>query len=110
MHTQSSIFKEESEKIRVEPPKSAWMRIETQLDAERFRRKFKIAHFINYAAAVVLIIVFASIGLYVANSDTWDDPDLYSLSLQALSMDSPLEASIYDIEKVKDLSGYFAGE
>lgn len=110
MHTQTSNFKQEAEKIRVQPPRSAWKRIEAQLDAERSKRKFKIAHLINYAAAVVLIAVIASIGFYISSSNSLDDPKLYSLSLEALPMEAPLEASIYDIEKVKDLSGYFVVE
>ncbi len=110
MNTQASNFKQEADKIRVQPPRSAWKQIEAQLDADRSRRKFKIAHIINYAAAIVLIAVVASIGLYFSASHTWNDSHLYSLSLESISMDSPLEASIYDIEKVKDLTAYFATE
>ena len=110
MNTQTSNFKQEADKIRVQPSRSAWKRIEAHLDADSSRRKFRIAHLINYAAAIVLIAVVASIGLYFSSSHTWDDSRLYSLSLEALPMDSALEASIYDIEKVKDLTAYFTSE
>ncbi|RLD20563.1 MAG: hypothetical protein DRI69_05990 [Bacteroidetes bacterium] len=110
MYTQSSNFKQEADKIRVEPPRSAWKRIEAQLDADRSRRKFKIAYLINIAAAVALVAVLITVGLYVSKSNAWGKADLYSLSFEALPMDSPLEASIYDIDKVKDLTSYFVSE
>jgi hypothetical protein len=110
MNTQSSNFKQEAEKIRVHPPRSAWIRIKAQLDADGSRRKIKIARLINYAAAVILIIVFASLGLYFSTLTSWNDSNLYSSSLEPLSLDVPASASIYDIEKVKDLTAYFASK
>jgi len=121
MNKQTSSFKIEAEKIRVQPPRSAWKRIEAQLDAEGSRRKIKIARLISYAAAIVarlisyaaaivLLVVFASIGLFFSTSNAWDDSNLYSLSLEALPMDSPDDTSIYNVEKVKDLTAYFAGQ
>ena len=110
MNTQSSSFKQEAEKIRVQPPRSAWKRIESQLDADSSRRKIKIARLINYAAAIILIAVVATIGLYYSATNSWENSNLYSLSLESLSMDPTAEASIYDIEKVKDLTAYFAIE
>ena len=110
MHTQTSNFKQEADKIRVQPPRSAWKRIEAQLDADSSRRKFRIAHLINYAAAAVLIAILASIGLYFSNYNSWDSTNLYSHSLESLSMEPSSGASIYDIEKVKDLTVYFVTE
>ena len=42
MNTQTSNFKQEADKIHVQPPRSAWKRIEAHLDADSSRRKFKL--------------------------------------------------------------------
>ena len=108
MKTQQSRFKLEAEKIRVLPPNSAWKRIEAQLDADGSRRKIKTARIINYAAAIILIAVFSTIGLYYYATSTWNNSIRFSNSLESLSSYPVAEASIYDIDRVKDLTAYFA--
>jgi len=107
MNTQSSKFKRESELVRVQPPGSAWKRIEARLEADGSRRKIKIARLFNYAAAILLLAIFAAIGLYFYSTPSGYDSKLYSASLETLTQEPTTDVSIYNIEKVRDLSAYF---
>jgi hypothetical protein len=107
MTIQTSNFKTEADKIRVEPPRSAWKQIEAQLDADGSRRKIKIARMINYAAAVVLITLLGVIGLYLNSSQADLESSKYSFSLEVLNDTPSSDISIYNVEKVRDLSTYF---
>jgi hypothetical protein len=110
MNTQSSHFKQEAELIRVKPPRSAWKRVEARLDADGSRREIKTARLINYAAAIILLAVFAAIGLYFYSTPVEYEASLYTFKLEEISADPTAGVSIYDVEKVRELSAYFAAQ
>ena len=97
-------IKQESSKIRIAPPRSAWRRIESQLDSRSAKRRMRTARMLSIAAAVMLIVTIGVTGLYVTSFQKYNSNGLYSLSMEELN-ESPAEGtSIYDVKKVQELT------
>ena len=99
-----SHIQRESDKLRMEPPRSAWMRLEAQLGAHDARRRMRRARFISIAASILVIVSVGFLGYYFTNMQGSYSSEIYSHRLEPLVVDPEAGSSIYDVAKVKDLS------
>ena len=99
-----SHLQNEADKIRIEPPRSAWMRLEAQLGAHAADKKMHRVRKLSIAASVLAIIAFGFVGYYFMNVHGTYTSEIYSQKLEPLVNDPPSGTSIYDINKVKSLT------
>lgn len=98
------VFKKASEGLRADPPRSAWKRIESRLDAHTARRSLLHSRMIGYAAAIVLLVGGCASILYLSMQPQFQQSSAYSQSIVDMQISDLQEESIYDPEKVKDLA------
>ena len=99
-----SHLQNEADKIRIEPPRSAWMRLEAQLGAHAADRRMRRLRKLSIAASILAIVAFGFAGYYFVNIQGAYTSDIYSHRLEPLVNDPPTGTSIYDINKVKTLT------
>jgi hypothetical protein len=99
-----SHIQNEAEKIRIEPPRSAWMRVEAQLGTHAADRRMRRARVLSIAASVLIIVTIGFLGAYFVNSQGGYTSDIYTQRLEPLIVDPASGTSIYDVDKVKDLT------
>lgn len=94
-----------AQNLRVDPPRSAWKRIESRLDAHMARRKMHAFRAAGYAAAIILLVALCAFAAaFFINPDLMD-PDHYAESVEELTLhDGDRGESIYDIQSVRQMS------
>lgn len=103
-----SRIQREADRIRVEPPKSAWVRLEAQLGSYAADRRMKTARVLSIAASVLLITAIGFLGYYFTSLQGNYTSDIYSHRLEPLTVDPAAGSTIYDIHKMKELHAALA--
>ena len=104
MVVEKNSFKREAQRLRVEPPVTAWQRIETKLDGHGASRRLRKARILSAAASVALVIS-ASVAVYylAAFPSVKVDKD-YTYGIRPLVIEHDDQESIYDVRSVKQMS------
>ena len=90
--------------LRVQPPRSAWKRVESRLETQQIRRSSRVIRTLSYAAAAALLIMLSVAGLYLLNQPELTLQTTYSHTLEDLEATGSDGESIFDIAKVKSIS------
>lgn len=99
-----SHIQNEADKIRIEPPRSAWMRVEAQLGTHAADHRMRRARILSIAASVLIIVTIGFLGAYFVTYQSNYTSDIYTQRLEPLVAEPANGSSIYDVQKVKDLT------
>ena len=97
-------FREEAQQLHVQPPHSAWKRIESKLETQRMRRKVRVSRLLSYGAAALLLVGISITVMYFLGQPELTTRDGYTVTIVDLQMTDETGHSIYDVERARALS------
>lgn len=94
-------FRDQSERMHVDPPANAWRRVRERIQTQRDRRRGLRLRLVAMAA-VLLCLIAVSIGLVVFTTDRYGNSTAqYDKSIEELNTSEDSAQSIYDVDRVR---------
>jgi hypothetical protein len=80
------------------------MQLEAQLSTHAAEKRMRSARVLSIAASLLIIVSVGFLGLYIVNTQMGYTSEIYSQRLEPLTTEPIKGTTIYDTEKVKDLT------